>query len=40
MYLGNGEFIDATPWQRPVVQIGRLDDEHWAPLLVAARRIQ
>lgn len=40
MYLGNGEFIDATPWQRPVVQIDRLDDEHWAPLFVAARRIQ
>jgi cell wall-associated NlpC family hydrolase len=40
MYLGNGEFIDATPWQRPVVQIDRLDDPHWAPLLVAARRIQ
>ncbi|MGA3026354.1 MAG: SH3 domain-containing C40 family peptidase [Bryobacteraceae bacterium] len=39
MYLGNGEFIDATPWQRPVVQIDRLDDEHWAPLFVAARRI-
>jgi hypothetical protein len=39
MYLGNGEFIDATPWQRPVVQIDRLDDAHWAPLFVAARRI-
>jgi cell wall-associated NlpC family hydrolase len=39
MYLGNGEFIDATPWQRPVVQMDRLDDEHWAPLFVAARRI-
>jgi len=40
MYVGNGEFIDATPWQHPVVQIDRLDDEHWAPLFVAARRIQ
>jgi len=39
MYLGNGEFIDATPWERPVVQIDRLDDPHWAPLFVAARRI-
>jgi len=39
MYLGNGEFIDATPWQHPVVQIDRLDDAHWAPLFVAARRI-
>lgn len=40
MYIGNGEFIDATPWRRPVIQIDRLDDEHWAPLFVAARRIQ
>ena len=40
MYIGDGEFIDATPWQRPVIQIDRLDDEHWAPLFVAARRIQ
>jgi cell wall-associated NlpC family hydrolase len=40
MYLGHGEFIDATPWQQPVVRIDRLDDPHWAPLLVAARRIQ
>jgi cell wall-associated NlpC family hydrolase len=40
MYIGDGEFIDATPWQRPVVQIDRLDNEHWAPLFVAARRIQ
>jgi cell wall-associated NlpC family hydrolase len=40
MYLGDGEFIDATPWQRPVIQIDRLDDQHWAPLFVAARRIQ
>jgi gamma-D-glutamyl-L-lysine dipeptidyl-peptidase len=39
MYIGNGEFIDATPWERPVVQIDRLDDPHWALLFVAARRI-
>jgi len=39
MYLGNGEFIDATPWQHPVVQIDRLDDPHWAPLFIAARRL-
>ena len=39
MYLGNGEFIDATTWQQPVVQIDRLDDQHWASLFVAARRI-
>jgi len=39
MYLGGEQFIDATPWQHPVVQIDRLDDAHWAPLFVAARRI-
>ena len=38
MYIGNGEFIDATPWQHPVVQIDRLDDPHWSPLFVAGRR--
>jgi len=37
-YLGNGEFIHSTTHQRPVLQISRLDQEHWAKLLVAARR--
>ncbi len=40
MYIGNGEFINATPWHSPVIQIDRLDDPHWTKLLVAARRIQ
>ena len=39
MYIGKGEFIDATPWQHPVIQIDRLDDPHWAPLLITARRL-
>jgi len=40
MYLGNGEFIHATTWGRPVVQVSRLDDPHWAQLLVACRRLK
>lgn len=40
MYIGNGEFVNATTWEHPVVQIGRLDDPHWAKLFVAARRLK
>ena len=39
MYIGSNEFIDATAWQHPMVQISQLDD-HWSKLLVAARRIK
>lgn len=39
MYIGNGEFIDATAYLRPIVQISQLDG-HWSKLLVAARRIR
>ncbi len=38
MYIGDGEFIHATAYLRPVVQISRLDDPHWAERLVACRR--
>jgi hypothetical protein len=38
MYIGGGEFIHATAYLRPVVQISRLDDPHWAERLVACRR--
>lgn len=38
MYIGEGEFIHATAYLRPVVQISRLDDPHWAERLVACRR--
>ncbi|MCL4793583.1 MAG: C40 family peptidase [Bryobacteraceae bacterium] len=37
-YLGNGEFIHATTHQKPVLQISRLDEEHWDKLYVCARR--
>ena len=40
MYIGRGEFIHATAYQRPAVQISRLDEPHWADLLVACRRVK
>ncbi len=40
MYIGNGEFINATPWQHPVVQICRLADDHWTRLFQSARRLK
>jgi len=40
MYLGEHQFISATAYLRPVVQISRLDDEHWSKLLVASRRLK
>ena len=40
MYIGNGEFINATTHERPVVQISRLADPHWSGLFVAARRLK
>jgi cell wall-associated NlpC family hydrolase len=40
MYIGNGKFINATAYRRPMVQICNLNDEHWTGLLVAARRIK
>lgn len=36
--LGAGEFINATPHKCPIVQISRLDEEHWASLYRGARR--
>jgi len=40
MYIGNGEFIQATTNGHPVVQISRLDEEPWKKLLVACRRLR
>jgi len=39
MYIGNGEFIHATAYRRPMVQVSRLGDPHWSELLVACRRL-
>jgi len=38
MYIGGGEFIHATAYKKPVVQISSLGDPHWSELLVACRR--
>lgn len=40
MYIGDGQFIQATTNNRPVVQISRLDDNPWTRLLVACRRVK
>lgn len=40
MYIGAGKFINDTTYQRPMVAIGDLSDDHWAKLLVAARRLK
>lgn len=40
MYIGHGEFVHATTYGRPVVQISRLGDPHWTRLFVGARRIR
>lgn len=40
MYIGNGQFINATTHETPMVRIDNLDDPYWTRLLVAARRIK
>lgn len=40
MYIGDGEFINATAYLKPVVQICRLDDEHWTGHFIGARRLK
>ncbi len=40
MYLGEGRFINAPPWQTPMVRIDDLNDPHWTKLLVAVRRVK
>jgi cell wall-associated NlpC family hydrolase len=38
MFIGDGQFIQATTNGHPVIQISRLDDQPWTHLLVASRR--
>jgi len=38
MFIGDGQFIQATTDGHPVIQISRLDDQPWTRLLVASRR--
>jgi cell wall-associated NlpC family hydrolase len=40
MYLGGGQFINATTHDRPVVQISNLADPYWAKRFLAARRLK
>ncbi|HEV3512588.1 MAG TPA: C40 family peptidase [Candidatus Sulfotelmatobacter sp.] len=40
MYIGDGQFINATTNGHPVVQISRLDDQPWTKALVACRRVK
>ncbi len=40
MYLGDGLFINATTYERPMVRIDNLNEEHWTRLYVAARRLK
>jgi cell wall-associated NlpC family hydrolase len=40
MYIGHGQFINATTHERPVVQISDLADPYWAKLFLVARRIK
>jgi gamma-D-glutamyl-L-lysine dipeptidyl-peptidase len=40
MYIGDGQFIHDSTNGRPVVQISHLNDDPWARLLVACRRLK
>jgi cell wall-associated NlpC family hydrolase len=40
MYIGGGQFISATAWIHPMIQISDLGDPHWSHLLVACRRLK
>lgn len=40
MYIGGGEFINATTHEHPAVRIDKLDEPDWTKLLVAARRLK
>ena len=40
LYIGGGEFINATVHERPVVRIDKLGEPVWQKLFVAARRLK
>jgi gamma-D-glutamyl-L-lysine dipeptidyl-peptidase len=40
VYLGGGQFINATTYETPMVRIDNLDEPHWTRLLVAMRRVK
>ncbi len=40
MYIGDGQFIQATTNDHPIIQISNLDDQPWTRILVASRRVK
>ncbi len=40
IYIGNGQFLDATTHETPAVRIDNLNDPHWSAILVAMRRVK
>ena len=40
MYIGEGQFINATTYDTPMVRIDNLNEPRWTRLLVAARRVK
>ena len=40
MYIGNGQFINATTYDTPMVRIDTLNEPRWTKLLVATRRVK
>jgi hypothetical protein len=40
MYIGKGQFVNATTHEHPVVQISDLADPYWAKRFLTARRIK
>jgi cell wall-associated NlpC family hydrolase len=40
LYIGNGEFVNATAHLHPMVQICKLSDPHWSKAFVTARRVK
>lgn len=40
MYIGDGQFIQSTTHDHPIVQISLLDDQPWTRILVACRRVR
>ena len=40
MYIGDGQFINATTYDTPMVRIDNLNEPRWTRLLVATRRVR
>jgi gamma-D-glutamyl-L-lysine dipeptidyl-peptidase len=40
IYIGGGQFLNATTHETPAVRIDNLDDPHWTAILVAMRRVK